>query len=182
MEFEIQIWVLNFGREIEYTKIQKNEFTLHGCLGYIGCRSDCRMGALSIKTSVFFRKREYLKIRLIVCICSARFGNPTTSLYFLRWHCIYHKQPARQKTFSLLSSCMRIAISYFPSLDRGTASHNCLSTIIGTHGPKGFHVILREGYEWFLSAVLSSKGYWYYLFGLDDTSFSLAHLFDVSID
>ena len=43
-------------------------------------------------------------------------------------------------SFSLLSSCMRIAISYFPSLDSGTASHNCLSTTIGKYGPKGFHV------------------------------------------
>ena len=35
---------------------------------------------------------------------------------------------------------MRITISYFASLDRGTTSHNFLSTIIGTHGPEGFHV------------------------------------------
>ena len=28
----------------------------------------------------------------------------------------------------------------------------------------------------------SSKGYWYYLFDLDDTSFSLSQLFVVSID
>ena len=27
-EFEIQIWVLNFWREVEYTKIQRNEFSL----------------------------------------------------------------------------------------------------------------------------------------------------------
>ena len=26
MEFEIQIWVLNLGREVEYTKIRGNEF------------------------------------------------------------------------------------------------------------------------------------------------------------
>ena len=35
---------------------------------------------------------------------------------------------------------MRIYKYYFPSYDRGTASHISLSTIIGTHGPKGFHV------------------------------------------
>ena len=34
----------------------------------------------------------------------------------------------------------------------------------------------------FFSAVSSSKGYWYSLFDLDDTSFSLSHLFSVSID
>ena len=32
------------------------------------------------------------------------------------------------------------------------------------------------------SAMLSSKGYWYSLFDLDDTSFSLSQLFGVSID
>ena len=35
---------------------------------------------------------------------------------------------------------MCIAISYFIYLDRGNASHNRLSNIIGTHGTKGFHV------------------------------------------
>ena len=35
---------------------------------------------------------------------------------------------------------MRIDVSYFPSLDRGTASQIGLSNIIGTHGTKGFHV------------------------------------------
>ena len=30
-----------------------------GCLGCVGCRCDCRIGTLSIKTSVFVRKREY---------------------------------------------------------------------------------------------------------------------------
>ena len=34
----------------------------------------------------------------------------------------------------------------------------------------------------FFSAMSSSKGYWYYLFDLDDTSFSLSQLFGVSID
>ena len=34
----------------------------------------------------------------------------------------------------------------------------------------------------FFSAMLSSKGYWYSLFDLDDTSFSLSQLFGVSID
>ena len=28
MGFEIQIWVLYFGREVEYTKIRRNEFSL----------------------------------------------------------------------------------------------------------------------------------------------------------
>ena len=59
-------------------------------------RRDCRIGTLSIKTSVFVRKRESLKIRLIVCICSARFGDPTTSLEFVHQQCISHKQPAKQ--------------------------------------------------------------------------------------
>ena len=52
----------------------------HGCLGYVGCMRDCRIGTLSIKTSIFVRKRESLKIRLIVCIFSERFGDRTTSL------------------------------------------------------------------------------------------------------
>ena len=56
----------------------------HGCLDYLGCRSDCRIGTLSMKTSVFVQKREYLKIRLIVCICFVCFVDPTTSLEFLR--------------------------------------------------------------------------------------------------
>ena len=47
-------------------------------------RWDLRTGTLSIKTVVFVRKRESLKICLIVCICSARFGDPTTSLEFVR--------------------------------------------------------------------------------------------------
>ena len=34
----------------------------------------------------------------------------------------------------------------------------------------------------FFSAMSSSKGYWYSLFDLDDTSFSLSQLFGVSID
>ena len=34
----------------------------------------------------------------------------------------------------------------------------------------------------FFSDMLSSKGYWYSLFDLDDTSFSLSQLFGVSID
>ena len=34
----------------------------------------------------------------------------------------------------------------------------------------------------FFSAMLSSNGYWYSLFYLDDTSFSLSQLFGVSID
>ena len=34
----------------------------------------------------------------------------------------------------------------------------------------------------FFSAMLSSKGYWYSLFGLGDTSFSLSQLSGVSID
>ena len=34
----------------------------------------------------------------------------------------------------------------------------------------------------FFSAVLSSKGYWYSLFDLDDISFSFSQLFGVSID
>ena len=34
----------------------------------------------------------------------------------------------------------------------------------------------------FFSAMSSSKGYWYFLFDLDDTSFSLSQLFGVSID
>ena len=34
----------------------------------------------------------------------------------------------------------------------------------------------------FFSDMSSSKGYWYSLFGLDDTSFSLSQLFGVSID
>ena len=55
-----------------------------GCLGYVECMHDCRIGTLSIKTSVFVQKREYLKIRLIVCICHARFGDRTTSLEFPR--------------------------------------------------------------------------------------------------
>ena len=38
---------------------------------------------------------------------------------------------------------MKIAISFFPSYDSGTDSHSSLSTIIGTHGPKGFHVHLN---------------------------------------
>ena len=39
---------------------------------------------------------------------------------------------------------MRIDISFFPSYDHGTASHISLYTIIGTHGPKGFHVNLNN--------------------------------------
>ena len=126
--------------QIPSTQLWSSFKNIHGCLGYVGCRRDCRIGALSIKTSFFVQKREYLNIRLIVCIWSARFGDPTTSLEFLHWHFIYHKQPAKKISFSLLSSCMRITISYFPFLDRGTASRHCLSTIIGTHGPKGFHI------------------------------------------
>ena len=38
---------------------------------------------------------------------------------------------------------MHIAISFFLSYDRGTASHIRLYTIIGTYGPKGFHVYLN---------------------------------------
>ena len=34
----------------------------------------------------------------------------------------------------------------------------------------------------FFSAMLSLKGYWYSLFDLDHTYFSLSHLFGVSID
>ena len=34
----------------------------------------------------------------------------------------------------------------------------------------------------FFSAMSSSKGYWYSLFDLDDTSFSFSQLFGVSID
>ena len=34
----------------------------------------------------------------------------------------------------------------------------------------------------FFSAMSSSKGYWYSLFDLDDTSFSLSHMFGVSIE
>ena len=34
----------------------------------------------------------------------------------------------------------------------------------------------------FFSDMLSSKGYWYSLFDFDDTSFSLSHLFGVSIE
>ena len=34
----------------------------------------------------------------------------------------------------------------------------------------------------FFSAMSSSKGYWYSLFDLDDTSFSLSQLFGASID
>ena len=34
----------------------------------------------------------------------------------------------------------------------------------------------------FFSAMLSSKGCWYLLFDLDDTSFSLSQLFGVSIE
>ena len=34
----------------------------------------------------------------------------------------------------------------------------------------------------FFSAILLLKGYWYSLFDLDDTSFSLSQLFGISID
>ena len=34
----------------------------------------------------------------------------------------------------------------------------------------------------FFSTILSSKGYWYSLFDLDDTSFSLSHIFGVLIE
>ena len=34
----------------------------------------------------------------------------------------------------------------------------------------------------FLSAVSSPKGYWYFLFDLDDTSFYLSQMFGVSIE
>ena len=34
----------------------------------------------------------------------------------------------------------------------------------------------------FFSAMSSSKGYWYSLFDLDDTSFYLSHMFGVSIE
>ena len=34
----------------------------------------------------------------------------------------------------------------------------------------------------FFSAMLLSKGYWYSLFDLDDTSFSLSHMFGVPIE
>ena len=36
--------------------------------------------------------------------------------------------------------------------------------------------------SYFFSAISSSKGYCYFLFDLDDTSFSLSRLFGVSID
>ena len=43
-----------------------------------------------------------------------------------------------------------------------------------------------ESCEWatsdLFSDILSSKGYWYSLFGLDDTSFSLSQLFGISIE
>ena len=53
-------------------------------------RRDFRIGTLSIKMFVFVQKREFLKILLIVCICSARFGDPTTSLEFVRRQCVSH--------------------------------------------------------------------------------------------
>ena len=71
-------------RQVGYYYLLRPTYDNHGCLGYLGRRRDCRIGTLSIKTSVFVQKREFLKIRLIVCICSARFGDRTTSLEFIR--------------------------------------------------------------------------------------------------
>ena len=68
----------------------------HGCLGYVGCRCECRIVTLSIKTSDFVRKRESLKIRLIVCIFFARFGDPTTLIEFVRQQCVSYKRPVKQ--------------------------------------------------------------------------------------
>ena len=48
------------------------------CLGCVGCRRDCRIVTLTIKTSIFVRKSKSFKIRLIVCNCSALFGDPNT--------------------------------------------------------------------------------------------------------
>ena len=69
-----------------------------GCLYYVARRRDCSIGKLIINTSVFVRKREYLKIRLIVCLCFSRFGDPAPLIEFARWQCVSHKQPAKQNT------------------------------------------------------------------------------------
>ena len=42
--------------------------------------------------------------------------------------------------------------------------------------------ILREGYEWFLLYCVVVEGLLVFLVALDDTSFSLSHLFGASID
>ena len=47
---------------------------------------------------------------------------------------------------------------------------------------KSNYGILRDGYEWFILYYVKSKGYWYPLFDLDDTSFYLSQLFGVSIE
>ena len=86
----------------------------HGCLVYVRRRRDCRIGTLSIKTSVFVRKRESLRIWLIVCICSACFGDPTTLLEFLRWHCIYHKKPANQNILLIVIKLHVNCYIFFP--------------------------------------------------------------------
>ena len=87
---------------------------------------------------------------------------------------------------------MTIDTYYFPSLDRGTDSHICLSTI-GTHGPKGFHVY-KNTYSielWNLARglkVISSllcrhrRDIGIPFFDLDDTYFSLSQLFVVPIE
>ena len=139
---------------------KKIEICAHGCLDYVWCRHNCRIGTLSIKTSLFVRKRESLKILLIVCICSARFGDRTTSLEFLRWNCIYHKQLAKQNILLFVIQLHVHCYILFSLSWSWNCFHNCLSTIIGRHGPKGFrvyrklikanYVIVWEGYSWVL--------------------------------
>ena len=55
-------------------------------------------------------------------------------------------------------------------------------TFIGTLIQTNYGILRERATSDFFSAMLSSKGYWYYLFYLDDTSFSLSQLFGVSIE
>ena len=63
--------------------IQKSRHSWMSGLWWLRKR-DCSIGTLIIKASVFVQKREFLKIKLIVCICSARVGDPNTSLECVR--------------------------------------------------------------------------------------------------
>ena len=88
----------------------------HGCLDHVARRRDCRIGALIIKASVFVRKRENLKIQLIVCICSALFGDPTTLLEFLCRQCVSNNQPAKKNRFHFYPAACALLYLILPLL------------------------------------------------------------------
>ena len=157
---------------------------IHGCLDYVARWRDCRIRTLSIKISVFVWKRESLKIQLIVCICSARFGDPNTSLEFLPWQWVLNKQPLEQNTVIIVIQVhAHCYILYSLSW-----SWNCFSQLpLYYHRHTWSKRVSHLSEHWFnqtmkscerttgnfFFAILLSKGYWYSLFDLDDTSFSL---------